>query len=240
MGQAQSTLLSLVLNHFKDFCQVTEDSSLVVCPLKLTIFCRNEWPAHGLRRGLSISPSFTGWRFTFWDKCHTSPHGNTWLRSPLFGWDIFVMGLAPPFYLPVGSLSSSLYFYPCPASTGRGRSSPWLPWLSWLHLEYTSHSGPYWTISSHRSSRFSHADSPAHLGWLLAIAPGPLCDRREIIVRPIRELIPVANGLPTQVQVDIDAAFPLTRPDWHFNTAEGKEKLCVSRQILMGVGVGLV
>ena len=47
-----------------------------------------------------------------------------------------------------------------------------------------------------------------HLARLTAIAPGPLCDRREIIVRPIRELIPVANGLPTQVQVDIDAAFP--------------------------------
>ena len=69
MGWAQSTLLGLVLNHFKDFCQVTEDSSLVVCPLKLTIFCRNEWPTYKVRwpeEEVLISPSFTGWRLWFW------------------------------------------------------------------------------------------------------------------------------------------------------------------------------
>jgi hypothetical protein len=33
------------------------------------------------------------------------------------------------------------------------------------------------TISYHRSSRFNHADSPAHLGRLSATAPGPLHDR---------------------------------------------------------------
>lgn len=32
---------------------------------------------------------------------------------------------------------------------------------------------------------------------------------------------------PTQVLADIDAAFPLTRPDWDFNTAEGRERLWV-------------
>ena len=48
-----------------------------------------------------------------------------------------------------------------------------------------------------------------------------------------RKLAPGASGLPTQVQADIDAAFPLTRPDWDFNTAEGKERLQVYHQILM-------
>lgn len=43
-----------------------------------------------------------------------------------------------------------------------------------------------------------------------------------------------ANGLPTQIQADMDVAFPLTLlSHWDFNTAEGKEKLQVFHQILM-------
>jgi hypothetical protein len=37
------------------------------------------------------------------------------------------------------------------------------------------------------------------------------------------KLVPKANGLPIQVQDDIYAAFPLTRPDSDFNTTEGSE-----------------
>ena len=48
------------------------------------------------------------------------------------------------------------------------------------------------------------------------------------------KLVPKANGLPIQVQDDIYAAFPLTRPDSDFNTTEGKERLRVYSQILMG------
>jgi len=46
IGQAEITPQGLVLKHFKDFCRVTEDSSLVVLPCKLIIFCRNEWPVY--------------------------------------------------------------------------------------------------------------------------------------------------------------------------------------------------
>ena len=160
------------------------------------------------------------------------------------------MGLAPPFYLPVGSLSSSLYFYPCPAqaeegaapdsprslphTTQRAKSTTALPlWatrsqmlrgdISWhmCHLPVMMLITGSCIISlPYTPSPFSErplalkglldAIMLTHLARLTAIAPGPLCDRREIIVRPIRELIPVANGLPTQVQVDIDAAFPWT------------------------------
>ena len=48
------------------------------------------------------------------------------------------------------------------------------------------------------------------------------------------KLVPGANRLLPQVQADIDAAFPLTRPNWDFNTTEGKERLRVYSQILMG------
>lgn len=51
-----------------------------------------------------------------------------------------------------------------------------------------------------------------------------------------RKLVPGANGLPTQIQADIDAAFPLTPPDWGFNTAEDRERPQVYHQILMGWG----
>ena len=40
-----------------------------------------------------------------------------------------------------------------------------------------------------------------------------------------QKLVLGTNGLPTQVQADIDAIFPLTGPNWDFNTAEGKERL---------------
>lgn len=44
MGHTQSTPLGLILNHFKDFRWVAEDSDLVVCPSKLAIFYRDEGP----------------------------------------------------------------------------------------------------------------------------------------------------------------------------------------------------
>ena len=39
--------------------------------------------------------------------------------------------------------------------------------------------------------------------------------------------------LPTQIQADINAAFPLTWPDWDFNIAEGKERLQDYCQVLI-------
>jgi hypothetical protein len=42
--------------------------------------------------------------------------------------------------------------------------------------------------------------------------------------------------LKVRVQAEIDAAFPLSQPNSDFNTAEGKERLQVYCQILMGEG----
>lgn len=50
-----------------------------------------------------------------------------------------------------------------------------------------------------------------------------------------QNLVLGVNGLTTQVQANIDAAFPLTPPDWDFNTGEGKERLWVYSQILLGM-----
>jgi hypothetical protein len=94
IGQAEITPQGLVLKHFKDFCRVTEDSSLVVLPCKLIIFCRNEWPVYKVAwpeertfhlpiiYRVKVSFMRPG---TIWTKCRISPCGNTWCRSPLFG-----------------------------------------------------------------------------------------------------------------------------------------------------------
>uniref|UniRef100_A0A8C9AZB8 Gag protein n=1 Tax=Phocoena sinus TaxID=42100 RepID=A0A8C9AZB8_PHOSS len=42
-----------------------------------------------------------------------------------------------------------------------------------------------------------------------------------------------ANGQPTQLPNEIDAGFPLVRPNWDFNTPEGKEHLKMYRQALV-------
>lgn len=56
---------------------------------------------------------------------------------------------------------------------------------------------------------------------------------RERILNEARKLVPGADGNPTTNQAQIDASFPLIRPQWDFNTAEGKERLWVYRQTLI-------
>ncbi|XP_053752719.1 uncharacterized protein LOC128775483 [Panthera pardus] len=45
-------------------------------------------------------------------------------------------------------------------------------------------------------------------------------EERERILNGDRKLVPGADGNPTTNQAQIDASFPLTRPQWDFNTAE--------------------
>ncbi|KAK1346846.1 hypothetical protein QTO34_000706 [Cnephaeus nilssonii] len=59
-------------------------------------------------------------------------------------------------------------------------------------------------------------------------------EERERILNEARKLVPAVDGNPTTNTALIDASFPLTRPEWDFNTAEGKERLWVYRQTLMG------
>uniref|UniRef100_A0ABI7ZAP5 Murine leukemia virus integrase C-terminal domain-containing protein n=1 Tax=Felis catus TaxID=9685 RepID=A0ABI7ZAP5_FELCA len=45
-------------------------------------------------------------------------------------------------------------------------------------------------------------------------------EERERILNEARKLVPGADGNPTTNQAQIEASFPLTRPQWDFNTAE--------------------
>jgi len=46
-------------------------------------------------------------------------------------------------------------------------------------------------------------------------------------------LVPEVNGLPIQVQANIDTALTLTIPNWDFKAVEGRASICVYYQILL-------
>jgi hypothetical protein len=59
-------------------------------------------------------------------------------------------------------------------------------------------------------------------------------EERERIQTEARKLIPGEDGNPTTNQARIDKGFPLTRPNWDCDKVEGKERLRVYCQALMG------
>ena len=58
-------------------------------------------------------------------------------------------------------------------------------------------------------------------------------EERERILLEARKNVPGPDGIPTNLPDLIDAAFPLARPAWDFNTAEGREQLTVYRWTLV-------
>lgn len=50
-----------------------------------------------------------------------------------------------------------------------------------------------------------------------------------------RKNVPGVNGVPTNLPNEINAGFPLDRPDWDYNMAQGKERLAVFRRALAGL-----
>lgn len=58
-------------------------------------------------------------------------------------------------------------------------------------------------------------------------------EERERILLEARKNVPGQDGTPTNLPNLIDEGFPLTRPDWDFNTAEGRERLMVYRRTLI-------
>lgn len=50
-------------------------------------------------------------------------------------------------------------------------------------------------------------------------------EERELVQIEARKLVPGPTGVPTKLEPLIDAAFPLNRPEWDYNTYEGEEPL---------------
>ena len=59
-------------------------------------------------------------------------------------------------------------------------------------------------------------------------------EERERIQNEARKRVPGANGEPTTNIDEINASFPLSPPDWNYNMAQGKERLRVYSQTLLG------
>ncbi|MEJ1272739.1 hypothetical protein NN561_003592 [Cricetulus griseus] len=58
-------------------------------------------------------------------------------------------------------------------------------------------------------------------------------EERERILLEARKNVPGPDGTPTNLPNLIDAAFPLVRPDWDYNSAEGRGRLTVYRRALV-------
>ncbi|XP_047384208.1 serine/threonine-protein kinase WNK4-like [Sciurus carolinensis] len=58
-------------------------------------------------------------------------------------------------------------------------------------------------------------------------------EERQKVLLEARKNVPGDNGRPTQLPNLINEAFPLTRPDWDYNTDEGRNHLRLYRQLLI-------
>nr|XP_051684065.1 uncharacterized protein LOC127485291 [Oryctolagus cuniculus] len=58
-------------------------------------------------------------------------------------------------------------------------------------------------------------------------------EERQRVFTEARKNVLGDDGRPTQLPNEIDEVFPLTRPNWDFNTAAGRERLRLYRQVLL-------
>ncbi|XP_067592364.1 uncharacterized protein [Pseudorca crassidens] len=58
-------------------------------------------------------------------------------------------------------------------------------------------------------------------------------EERQRVLLEAKKNVLGANGQPTQLPNEIDACFPLVRPNWDFNAPEGRERLKMYRQALV-------
>ena len=72
------------------------------------------------------------------------------------------------------------------------------------------------------------------MGRLSTAAPDSLHHGRERILNEARKRAPGGNGEPTTNRDEINTSFPFSRPDWDYNKAQGKERLQVNHQTLLG------
>ena len=59
-------------------------------------------------------------------------------------------------------------------------------------------------------------------------------EERQRVYIEARKQVPGPEGHPTIILAEIDAAFPLTRPEWDFGTPAGRDHLCLYRRLLVG------
>lgn len=58
-------------------------------------------------------------------------------------------------------------------------------------------------------------------------------EEKQKVFLEAQKNVPGPNGAPTQLPNEIEAAFPLERPNWDYTTPAGREQLHLYRQILL-------
>ncbi|XP_073075517.1 uncharacterized protein [Manis javanica] len=81
------------------------------------------------------------------------------------------------------------------------------------------------------SLMFSHQPTWDDCQQLLQVLFTP--EERERILLEARRNVPGTDGRPSQLPHDIERGFLLTRPNWDFNSPEGRERLTIYRQALV-------
>ena len=122
MGQATSTPLSLITNHFSDFKSRAQDLSVLVKKNKLVIFCSSEWPTFNVgwpREGTLSLPTI---RAVKEKVLAPSPSGHPDQTPYILVWQDLVEN--PPAWLKP-------FISPSPPS-------PPTRYLSWRHLKRKS------------------------------------------------------------------------------------------------------
>lgn len=147
----------------------------------------------------------------------------------------------------VGRLPEQSSLAPSPmAGRLRGRSEP-PPDSTFLPLrEGPNGQQQYWPFSASDLHNWKQHNPPfsedpvalTNLIESILVTHQPTWDNCQQLFLEARKNILGDNGHPTQLPNKIDAAFPLTRPDWYFTMAAGRGHLRLYHQLLIAGGGG--
>lgn len=137
---------------------------------------------------------------------------------------------------PDSTTALPLRVYGPPAGSGQLQPLQYWPFSSADLYNWKSNHAPFSENPSSltglvESLMFSHQPTWDDCQQLLQVLF--TTEERERILLEARKNVPGENGQPTQLQNEIDAGFPLNRPNWEYNSIEGRERLSVYRRALV-------
>ena len=115
-----------------------------------------------------------------------------------------------------------------PANLGGERTYQYWPFstsdlYNWKTQNPPFSEKPQGLIDPLDSILFTHSPTLDHCQQLLQVLF--TTEEREQILAEARKRVPGANGRPTTQPHLVDEGFPLLRPNWDFEQAEGRERL---------------
>uniref|UniRef100_A0A5F7ZPF7 Core shell protein Gag P30 domain-containing protein n=1 Tax=Macaca mulatta TaxID=9544 RepID=A0A5F7ZPF7_MACMU len=120
-------------------------------------------------------------------------------------------------------------FFPSVLSIARSSTGPYL--YNWKTHNPSFSQDPQALTSLIKSILLTHQPTWDDCQQLLQVLLNT--EERQQVLLEARKNVPGPGGLPTQLPNKIDEGFPLTRPDWDYETAPGWESLQIYRQALL-------